>query len=565
MPRRNDHVRNSTTSWRAALAVGAGALAVAASGCGGTTTGATSTKTKGDASRHLATASGRTFASLRATWSPPDSMDPGIAYTTQAWQVMWNVWLGLVTYQRAAGTAGATLIPALAQAMPTITDGGKTYSFTLRPGLRYSDGTPVHASDFRSTIERDFRLDSPGVGFFSGIVGADRFASTRTGHITGIVSDDAARTITIHLTAPRGDFLNILATEFAALVPASTPASDRSAHPIPATGPYMLTSYAANREFTLERNPHYRPIAGVPTGNPDRVDATIVEDDSRALDTVLLGHSDYDEHTIPVDQLADIQSKHASQLRFYTQANTYYFFMNQRTAPFDKLAVRQAVNYAIDRTALVKIFGGLAIPAQNFLPPTYPSFKQIGRYGYDLAKARALVRSAGATGAKVTVWGYDSDHASKSVQYLQDQLNKIGLDAKVKIVSRGVYQQVIGDQASKAQIGYTNWYQDYPNPIDWFDVLLNGDRITQVHNNNPGNVDDSVVNHGIAALKRQPQLTPAVNGHWAALDKRVVVEDAAVAPFLNEESTDLFSSRVDTSCYVNNVLYSFDFAQICVK
>jgi peptide/nickel transport system substrate-binding protein len=492
-------------------------------------------------------------------------MDPGIAYTTQAWQVMWNVWLGLVTYQHAPGPDGATLIPALAQSMPAITDGGKTYSFTLRPGLRYSDGSPVRASDFRATIERDYRLNSPGVGFFGDIVGADRFAATRKGHITGIVADDAARTIAIHLTAPRGDFLNILATEFAALVPAGTPASDLSTHPIPATGPYMVASYATNRGFTLVRNPHFRPITGVPTGNPDRVEATIVEDDARALDTVRLGHSDYNEHTIPVDQLADVQSKHASQLRFYTQANTYYFFMNQRTAPFDKLAVRQAVNYAIDRTALVKIFGGLAIPTQNFLPPTYPSFHQIDHYRYDLSKARALVRKAGAAGAKVTVWGYDSDLASKSVQYLQDQLRRIGMDANVKIVSRGVYSQVIGDQSSRAQIGYTNWYQDYPNPIDWFDVLLNGERITQVHNNNPGNVDDPVINRGIAALKRQPQLTPGVNARWAALDRRVVVKDAAVAPFLNEESTDLFGARVDTSCYANNVLYSFDFAQICVR
>jgi peptide/nickel transport system substrate-binding protein len=558
-------VRNSTPRWRAALVVGAGALAVAATGCGGSTTGATSTTTARDASRHLASAGDRTFAALRATWSPVDSMDPGVSFTSDAWQVMWNVWLGLVTYKHAPGSAGATLIPALAESMPAITDGGTTYTFTLRPGLLYSDGSAVRASDFRATIERDYRLDSPGVGFFGGIVGADRFATTRKGHIAGIVANDAKRTITIHLTEPRGDFLNILATPFASVVPAGTPASDRSTHPIPATGPYMVASYAASRGFTLVRNPHYRAIAGIPTGNPDRVDATFVEDDARALETVLLGHSDYDQHTIPVDQLADVQRKHAGQLRFYTQANTYYFFMNQRTAPFDKLAVRQAVNYAIDRTALVKIFGGLAIPAQNFLPPTYPSFHKIDHYRYDLAKARALVRKAGAMGAKVTVWGYDSDLASKSAQYLQDQLHRIGLDARVKIVARGVYWSAIGDQSSKVQIGFSNWYQDYPNPVDFFDVALNGDRITQVHNTNSGNVNDPVINRGIAALKRQPQLTPAVNARWAALDRRAVVRDAALAPFLNEESTDLFGDRVDTSCYVNNVLYSFDFAQICVK
>src|SRR5262249_41949997 len=155
--------------------------------------------------------------------------------------------------------------------------------------------------------------------------------------------------------------------------------------------------------------------------------------------------------------------------------------------------------------------------------------------------------------------------SSKTTQYLQDQLNKIGLDATIKIVGRSVYGGAIANQATKAQIGTTNWYQDYPNPIDWFDVLFNGDRITQVHNNNYGNVNDPVANHETAALRRQPQLTDAVNARWAAVDQRLVAKDAALVPLLNEEATDLFGDKVDTSCYVNHVLYAFDFAQICMK
>jgi len=120
-----------------------------------------------------------------------------------------------------------------------VTNGGKTYTMTLRKGLKYSDGTPVKASDFSASIVRDFKVDSPGVGFFGGIVGSD---NAKSGSISGITTDDATGKITINLKAPQGDFENILATTFAALVPANSPAKDSSATPLPATGPYMIKS-----------------------------------------------------------------------------------------------------------------------------------------------------------------------------------------------------------------------------------------------------------------------------------------------------------------------------------
>ena len=127
----------------------------------------------------------------------------------------------------------------------------------------------------------------------------------------------------------------------------------------------------------MVRNPNFEPTADVPATNPDQISLKIVQDDSAALQQVINGQADYDFHPIPVDRLADVQSKYGDQLKIYTPANTYYFFMNQRTPPFDKLAVRQAVNYAIDRNALVKIFGGpkLAVPNCQVLPPGFPGNK----------------------------------------------------------------------------------------------------------------------------------------------------------------------------------------------
>ena len=153
---------------------------------------------------------------------------------------MWNVYLPLLGYKHVNGPDGATLVPYLAQDLPKVSADGKTYTLTLRKGLKYSDGTPVKASDFPATIERDYKIDSPGVGFFGNIVGADAFSKTKKGHISGITTDDATGKITIKLNAPQGDFKYILATEFAALVPANSPAKDTSTNPVPSTGPYMI-------------------------------------------------------------------------------------------------------------------------------------------------------------------------------------------------------------------------------------------------------------------------------------------------------------------------------------
>jgi len=548
------------------LLVLAAALAVTVAACG-------SSKSKSSGTTSTTSAGGqKSFANFRVTWDAPDYLDPGLSYTVAGWQIMWNVYEGLLGYKHAAGAEGATLIPYLAEKLPTITNGGKTYKFKLRPNLKYSSGKAVKASDFACTIERDFKMDSPGVGFFGNIVGvggSNGFATTKKGHIKGIVTDDSAGTITINFTQPESDYQNILATQFAAFVPCGTKASDQSTKGIgkdAATGPYMITAYTPSRSFTIVRNPHYNgQIPDIPAGNPDKLTGQIITDQTAAMETVLQGHSDYDFIPIPNDRLQNIQSQHSDQLKIYTSANTYYYFLNTRTPPFDKLQVRQAVNYAIDRnTALPKIFGGLARPAQNILPPTYPQYEKLSPYSYNLTKAKQLVSASGDKGTKVTVWADSTPPSSDLGQYLAGQLSKIGFNANVKTLSHQVYFTTIGNQSTKAQVGFTDWYQDYPSPIDWFDVLFNGNRITQTHNNNVGNSDFPEVNNLIEKLKKEP-ISPSVNKQWAHVDELLVQKYAAAAPYANRTSTDFFSPQMDLSCYINHVLYQFDFSTICMK
>ncbi len=499
--------------------------------------------------------------------SSTSSSGGSLSYTVEGWQIMWNVYLPLLGYKHAAGPDGATIVPYLAQDLPKVSSDGKTYELTLRSGLKYSDGTAVKASDFAATIERDFKVDSPGVGFFGNIVGADAYSKTKTGHISGITTDDATGAITIKLNAPQGDFENILATEFAALVPASAPAKDQSTTPMPATGPYMIKSYAPNKQAIVVRNPNFDASVfggNVPAGNPDKMTVDVIGDDTVALQRVISGQDDYDFHQIPPDRLASTQQKYGAQIKVYTPANTYYFFMNVREKPFDNLKVRQAVEYAVNREALVRIYGGLAQPTENVLPPTYPQYQKLNLYPYNLAKAKQLIAASGDKGASVTVWNHDRGTDPKATAYLTDVLNSIGLNAKEKVINSAVYWTTVGNQATKAQIGFADWFQDYPHPLDWFDVLLNGERITQTHNNNYANFDDKAVNAKIDALKKEPSLTASVNTGWASVDK-MTMEQAPWVPFMNRQFTDFFNADMDLSCYVNHVLYQFDFALICHK
>jgi peptide/nickel transport system substrate-binding protein len=549
-------------SWLVAPAAFAAVLAMVAAGCGGSSSsssGSSTTASSGSSS------SGQTFANFRVAYDTGiDYLDPALSYTVEGWAIMWNVYLPLLGYKHVNGPDGGTIVPYLAQDLPKVTNGGKTYTMTLRKGLKYSDGTPVKASDFTASIVRDFKVDSPGVGFFGGIVGSD---NAKSGSISGIQTNDATGKITINLKAPQGDFENILATTFAALVPANSPAKDSSASPLPATGPYMIKSYKANKSAVVVRNPNFDASmfdGNVPKGNPDKMTFDILGDPGVALQRTINGQDDYDFQQPPPDRLSTIQSKYASQIKVYTPANTYYFFVNTKVPPFDNLKARQAVEYAINRQALVRVYGGLGQPTENILPPTYASYKKHDLYPYNLAKAKALVAASGDKGMSVTVWNHDRGNDPKATAYLVDQLNAIGFKAKEKIVNSAVYWTTVGNQATKAQIGFADWFQDYPHPLDWFDVLLNGNRITQTHNNNYSNFDDASVNAKIEALKKEPSLTSSVNEQWAALDKQIM-QQAAWVPFMNRQFIDFFNSDIDLSCYVNHVLYQFDFATICHK
>jgi peptide/nickel transport system substrate-binding protein len=531
------------------------------------TTTATATQTSDPA------ANPREFPEFRVAMDEStDYLDPGLSDTTEGWGVMWNVYLPLLGYRHVNGTKGARLVPYLAMTLPRISHDRRIYRLTLRDGLRYSNGAPVKASDFKKTIERDFLLDSAGAAFFRNIVGADYYAEhpRRKGHdIRGITVDNATRTIEIRLKNPQADFSNVLASEFAAPVPADAPAADTSLHPLPATGPYEIKSYQPRSRILLERNPSFqawRFHGAVPAGNPDRVTWDIVPDATVALHRVLTGKDDWmSYYQVPSKRLHAMEQKHESRLRFFTPPNLMYFFMNTQVPPFTSPKVRQAVNYAISRRSLQHLATGLAHTSENVLPPGYRSFRAHGLYRHDLRKAIRLVHESGFWHwrKKVFVWNHDVPADLPFTEYLVSVLQSLGFRTVPKVVTAGSYWTTIGNGKTQAQIGFADWVQDYPHPLDWF-RLLDGRTITPTHNSNYANLDVGWVDREIERLTRPTKLTPRVDRSWAALDRRLM-RLAPWAPFLNQEGTDFFSTRVVLACYVNNVLYEFDYASICVS
>jgi peptide/nickel transport system substrate-binding protein len=566
-----------THTWTTPTAVAAlvAAFALSTAACSGDDdgepaaqpTGATETATTSQRPATRGERGKRAFAEFRFVFDPStlDSLDPGISFTVPGWQTLWNVHLGLVGYKHVSGPEGAEIVPYLAEGLPDVSSDGRTYRFRLREGLRYSNGKPVRAGDFEASIKRLFVMDSLGRDFFRTIEGAQRFDERERGDIGGIETDEEARTIEITLTEPRGDFLHILATTLAALIPSGTPARPLGGHAIASTGPYRVTAFQPGGGFTLERNPHFRATASVPAPNPDRIVAIPETDPKKALDRVLQGDVDYTLHVLPPNRVSELRRKSPKQLRAYTPANTYYDFMNTRTPPFDKLAVRRAVNYAIDRGRMARLYGGLARPTQNVLPPTYPAYRKLDLYAHNVGRARRLIRQAGAGRAQVTVWTSDRRTSQPQAAYLAQVLRSIGLRAQLKVVPQAMYWTTIGNQRTRAQIGIANWFQDYPHPLDWFDVLLNGRRIVPTYNQNYANANVPTINERIQELKQEPTLTDAVNAEWAAVD-RMVLQQALWAPFANREFVDFFAEDVDVErCYVNHVLFEFDIGQICRK
>jgi len=501
---------------------------------------------------------GKQGGTLNITYASfPDYMDPQLSYTQEGWSAMGEVYIPLLTYEHGEGSKGAEVIPGLAKEMPKISNGGKTYTLFLRPGLKYSNGEPVKASDFPYAVERMFKVNSGGSTFYTSIVGAEKFAKTKQGSIPGIKTNDKTGEIQIELEKPRGTFANELGLMFVAPVPKGTPNEDLSASPPPGTGPYMITKSQPGRGWEVARNPYWEKansnaMPDYPTGLIDGAKVTIVRNPQTQVNDIEQGKYDYMENPPPADRYTEVKENfEGTQFRVEPTISTYYFWMNTQEPPFDDAKVRQAVNYAVDPAALERVYSGQIKGTQQILPPGMPGYEKLELYPHDMEKAKELLKEANPSDMDITVWTDTESPNNEAGEYYEGVLKELGFNTKLKILNADNYFTVIGNQSTPdLDTGFSDWFQDYPHPNDFFEPLLAGESIQPTNNQNFGNFNDPEVNKEIAKLGEE-QLGSEQEAAYTELDKEVM-EEAPWAPY----GTRTLSTFVSSAINLENVIYS---------
>ena len=495
---------------------------------------------------------------LNATYASfPDYMDPQLSYTAEGWTAMGEVYIPLLTYKHAEGKEASEVVPGLAKEMPKISNGGKTYTLFLRPGLKYSDGTPVKASDFPYAIERLFKVSSGGSPFYTSIVGAEKFAETKTGGIPGIKTNDKTGEIQIELVKPRGTFTNELGLMFAAPVPQGTPNEDQSDNPPPATGPYMIVNSQPGRGWEYERNPYWakansKAMPEYPTGNIDGAKITVVRNPQTQVNDIEQGKYDWMQNPPPADRYTEVKEKfEGTQFKPHDTISTYYFWMNTTKPPFNDVKVRQAVNYAVDSAALERIYSGQIKGTQQILPPGMPGYSKFELYPHDMAKAKEMLEEANPSDMNITVWTDTESPNNEAGEYYEGVLKELGFNTKLKIINADNYFTVIGNQSTPdLDTGWSDWFQDYPHPNDFFQPLLSGESILQTNNGNFANISEPDLNKEIAKLGEE-QLGPEQEKAYEGLDKKYM-ELAPWAPYGTRTLSTFVSSKVN----LENIIWS---------
>jgi len=540
-------------TWTTVAAV---AALVAAAGCGSSSSSSPSSGQASGAQK------GGTYTILAN--SAFGVADPAQNYTLQEWQLLIDTHDGLVQFKRVGGAAGTKLVPDLATSIPQPTNGGKTYVFHIRKGIKFSNGQVMKPSDFVTTFERQFTVPGP-TSFYAGIVGADKCSTKGCDLSQGVVADDSAYTLTINLTAPDPEFFDKLALPFAYVVPASTSKKLTGNNVPPGTGPYMWQSYNPNSQAVLVRNPYFKvwSAAAQPAGYPDKIVEKYGQTISDEVTAVENNQADevFDGDVIPSDRLNELNSaKYSSRVHVNPLTADWYFALNTRTPPFNNLKARQAINYAADRNAYVKIGGGpsLAVPTCQILPPNFPGYKPYCPYtagsdttkwtGVDLAKAKQLVQQSGTSGMKVVVNSASDDTSKALAQQMVSDLDKIGYKATTQLLTGSIQYPYVqnSNNSSKWNVAWSAWYQDYPTPSDFLNVLTGCGSI-HPHSDASPNIaafcDKTIQAQMDKALSLAQTNPTEANSIWAQVD-HAVTDQAPWVDMYNPKQIDFLSSRV---------------------
>ena len=498
-----------------------------------------------------------------------DSVDPALASSAPGWAVLDTTCARLLNYPDKPPPEAFRPIPEVATDFPKVSADGKTYTFTLRKGFRFNDGTPVRASAFARAIHRTLApgVNSPGAQHTLDIVGAPAVLAGKRKTASGVIA--RGNTLIVRFTRAAPDFIHRTATTFFCAVKPTLPSDPEGVGAVPAAGPYYISEYRPGERVVLKRNPHYGGK------RPHHVDG--FEIDLRAvspqevLQRVEKGDADWG-HTLAgiyFDPRLGLVGKYGlDRERLFLRAGftlRMLAFNSARPLFNGNPGLRKAVNYALNRRALVNAAGGpmASVPSDQYLPRIMPGFRNADIYpleGSNLERARNLARGNLRDG-KAVLYTNPSPPPMAAAQLIKQQLAEIGLEIEVKAIplhsATSAYFSKLAARGEPWDMALGLWQPSYVDPYAYINQLF---AARYFGGSNFMRFDSKAYDREMNRTARLLQGRER-NRAYAALDVRIASEAAPIAAldFLREPT--LISERV--GCVVLRPV--LDLTAVCLK
>jgi peptide/nickel transport system substrate-binding protein len=541
----------------AAAAIGAG-LIIAAS--------ASAAPSKSTAAQ--STAAGGTLVSELTT--DVDYTDPQLSYYQPAWELEYATACKLFNYPDKEAPAGSQAQPEVAAGLPVVSNSGKTYTFTIRPGFKFSNGQAVTALSFKRAIERlaNPKMASQGSPFMGDIiVGAQARIDGKASSVSGVTA--AGNKLTIKLTHPAPDLIARLAMPFFQAIDTKLAATidPAGADTYASCGPYYFSARTPNRSITMKRNTFYK---GTRPHKVDTIQVNVGNTPDVIYQNVLKGTTDYAADGVPPAQWAGIVKQfgiNKSQFFKRPQLGVDYVALNRDRNLFkNNTPLAKAVNWAVDRQAYLAQRGFLAgVRTDQILPPGMQGFKNFSLYPLKVTSASQAMAKKLAAGhtrdGKAIIWTANRGAFALQAQIVQFNLKQIGIDSEIKLFPRAQQFSDAKIRGAAYDVDIEGWGADYADPYDFINILLDGSQIGPAGNNDYSYYNNPKFNTQMqkAALLSGPARYTA----YAAIDKAMMTEDPPFAPVLNRNNRSFVSSHL--GCYTYNPVFYVDYAALCKK
>jgi peptide/nickel transport system substrate-binding protein len=474
------------------------------------------------------------------------SLDPALAQTPESWELEYQTCAKLYDYPATTGYRGTRLEPEVAAALPRISPNRLVYGITVRRGWRFSDGSPVTPQAFTTALSRaeSPELVSPASGYLREVAGW---------RVDG-------QTLTIRLREPAPDFTQRLALPYFCAVPPGTP--DTQQNTLPSAGPYRIAHYEPGRSLLLERNAYYH---GPRRRNVARILYRFGSFSSQIALEIERGEADYGVINAAAFSSLQTSLKDDRHLFVTPQPTVAYLALNTSRPLFrDNPQLRRAVAYALDRPALVRLFGPHgATPTDEYLPPGFPGYTREHVYplgGPDLAKARALARGH-LRGGKAVFLACGSVDCANRALVAAKALKAIGLDVRVE-TSPGLGQVTLASvRGTKFDIADVITRPDYGDPYALIDKLLDGRAIREIDNTNLSYFASPAFNREIDAAQRLTGV--ARDRAYGRLGIEVAATEAPLVAYAVLNARVFVSARV--GCITYQPVYGLDLGGVCLS